>query len=271
MDRMVTILGWRRTARALFLVAGAAALAGCDIAFTDLRAQSKDEWSRSYDLAAGGTVEVHNVNGSIEVESSGDGKLHVWAERVAKAPHEAAAKELLQKIEIVDQVTANRIRIETRGPRGLFGTAQTYVSYRVAVPEGASVKVTNTNGRITVRDVTGAVEARTTNGGVAGHGLKGRIDASTTNGGIDIAADAVAAEGITLETTNGGVSLAIPSSTKADISASVTNGGIDSGGLAIERLAESSRRRLEGRLNGGGAKIRLETTNGGIRITQGRS
>ena len=50
-----------------------------------------------------------------------------------------------------------------------------------------------------------------------------------------------------------------------DSSASVTNGGINVEGLSIE-TTESSRRRLEGRLNGGGAPIRLEGTNGGIHI-----
>ena len=51
----------------------------------------------------------------------------------------------------------------------------------------------------------------------------------------------------------------------ATISASVTNGGISADGLSIE-TTESSRRRLEGRLNGGGPQVRLEGTNGGIRI-----
>ena len=49
------------------------------------------------------------------------------------------------------------------------------------------------------------------------------------------------------------------------ISASVTNGGIDTSGLELETL-ESSRRRLEARLNGGGPQVRIEGTNGGIRI-----
>ena len=56
-----------------------------------------------------------------------------------------------------------------------------------------------------------------------------------------------------------------PADAKASISASVTNGGIDTSGLAIE-TTQSSRRRLEGRLNGGGAPIQIEGTNGGIRI-----
>jgi DUF4097 and DUF4098 domain-containing protein YvlB len=78
--------------------------------------------------------------------------------------------------------------------------------------------------------------------------------------------DAVHADGIRLQTTNGGVSLTLPSTAKADIEAQVTNGGIDTGSLNIERVGESTRRKLEGRLNGGGPRVRLETTNGGVHV-----
>jgi DUF4097 and DUF4098 domain-containing protein YvlB len=260
-----------RFAATLALLVALAAASACELAFTDLRAQSQDEWSRTYELSAAGIVEVHNVNGAIDVEPSSDGKVHVRAERTAKAVSEAAAKELLQKVEIVEQATPDHLRLETRGPRGVLGGGHYSVRYWISLPAGASVKVTNTNGRITLADLSGAVEARTTNGGVAGRGLEGRIEASTTNGGIEMEIDAVDDDGIVLETTNGGVRVSLPASAKADISASVTNGGIDTGALPIERVGETSRRRLEGRLNGGGPRIRLETTNGGIQISEKRS
>jgi len=46
----------------------------------------------------------------------------------------------------------------------------------------------------------------------------------------------------------------------------VANGGIDADGLQLEKT-ESSRRNLEARLNGGGPSIRIQGTNGGIRIS----
>jgi DUF4097 and DUF4098 domain-containing protein YvlB len=110
------------------------------------------------------------------------------------------------------------------------------------------------------------VEARTTNGGVTARGLTGRVEASTTNGGVDVDVDRVHPDGIRLETTNGGVRLTLPQSARADVKAEVTNGGIDTGTLAIEKTGETTRRHLEGRLNGGGPRIDLETTNGGIKI-----
>jgi hypothetical protein len=242
--------------------------AGCELAFTDLSAQSKDEWTRTYALSADGRVEIVNVNGEIDVEPSTDGKVHVRAERTAKASTQEAAKELLTKIQIREDATAERVRLETQGPpRGILSGGHYSVRYWVNVPATASVRVENTNGRVRVTDLAGPVEASTTNGGVSGHGLKGRVEASTTNGGVEMDVDAVHAEGIRLETTNGGVSLTLPSSAKADIEAEVTNGGIDTGSLNIERAGESTRRKLDGRLNGGGPRVRLETTNGGVHIT----
>jgi hypothetical protein len=244
------------------------ASAGCELAFTDLSAQSKDEWTRTYSLAATGQVELTNANGEINVEPSSDGKVHVRAERTAKAATEEAARQLLAKINIREEASADRIRLETEGPSGGFLTGGHYsVRYWLNVPAGASVKVTNTNGRVSVNDLTGPVEARTTNGGVTARRLKGRVEASTTNGGVDVDVAEVHADGIRLETTNGGVRLTLPSSAKADVRAEVTNGGIDTGTLAIEKVGETSRRHLEVRLNGGGPRVSLETTNGGIKIT----
>ena len=244
------------------------ASAGCELAFTDLSAQSKDEWTRTYDLSASGQVELTNANGEINVEPSTDGKVHVRAERTAKAATEEAARQLLAKITISEEASADRLRLATEGPSGSFLTGGHYsVRYWLNVPAGASVKVTNTNGRVSVRDISGPVEARTTNGGVTARGLTGRVEASTTNGGVDVDVDRVHPDGIRLETTNGGVRLTLPQSARADVKAEVTNGGIDTGTLEIEKVGEATRRHLEGRLNGGGPRIDLETTNGGIKIS----
>ena len=41
---------------------------------------------------------------------------------------------------------------------------------------------------------------------------------------------------------------------------------IDTGGLTLE-TSENSRRRLEGKLNGGGPRVQLEGVNGGIKLS----
>jgi DUF4097 and DUF4098 domain-containing protein YvlB len=78
----------------------------------------------------------------------------------------------------------------------------------------------------------------------------------------------LANDGVRLETVNGGVQLQLPKTAKADISARCVNGGVHvDEQLTVESTGEKNRRRLEGRLNGGGSRIELATTNGGIHIT----
>ena len=63
---------------------------------------------------------------------------------------------------------------------------------------------------------------------------------------------------------NGGVHLAVPEGTQADVSARCTNGRVSVTDLALDVEGEQTRRRVAGRLNGGGARIDLQTTNGGV-------
>ena len=187
------------------------------------------------------------------------------AERIAKATTDEAAKDLLKQSEIVVEQSGDRLRLKSKYPKNLH-MASVEFRYPVKVPALVAVKVENTNGKITLASLTNAVDASTTNGGVSGTGLKGAVRASTTNGGVDIDVDAVHAGGIELSTTNGGVTLHLPESAKADLSASCVNGGISTDRLSLDNSAESSRRRVDGRLNGGGPRVRLETVNGGVRI-----
>jgi DUF4097 and DUF4098 domain-containing protein YvlB len=117
--------------------------------------------------------------------------------------------------------------------------------------------------------LTGDVRARATNGGIKGDGIVStNVDAAVTNGGVEIElANAPSTGSIELESVNGGVALRLPSDSKADVTARCVNGGISvDDGLGLQRVGEQTRRRVEGKLNGGGARVNLETTNGGVRL-----
>jgi DUF4097 and DUF4098 domain-containing protein YvlB len=108
--------------------------------------------------------------------------------------------------------------------------------------------------------------ATSTNGGIVGEEIGGRLEARTTNGTVRIALQQVAPAGVTLRTTNGRVDLSLPASAKADLSAECRNGAVTVEGLSLEPSGEQSRRAVRGQLNGGGAPIDIETTNGAVRI-----
>jgi hypothetical protein len=244
------------------------ASAGCDVITADLRHSERSEWRRTYELSATGRVEVSNVNGKIDVEPSTGQTVEVVAVKTARGATPELAKEALGRADITEDASRDLVRLTTKYTRSeswLHGQ-NVQVEYTLKVPANAEVKFTTVNGGVHVNGLGGRITAETTNGGVVARNVSGRIDASTTNGGVDVELARVAEGGATLGCTNGGIKIRLPPEAKATISASVTNGGIDTGGLTLD-TTESSRRRLEGRLNGGGPPIRLSGTNGGITIS----
>ena len=244
----------------------AVALAGCDVSLGHLSARATDEWTHTYPLTAGGEIRIINTNGRIDIEGVDGTTLEVRAERIAKGATDSAARELLPRIVIREDVKPDRVTLETERMSGIMIGAGFEVRYHVRAPKNALVNVTNTNGQVVVGGIAGKVVAQTTNGGVKGTALTGGVDARSTNGGVSIEMASVGPDRISLETTNGGVTLMLPENAKATVSASCTNGGISVGSLDNFEVSEKSRRHLEGRLNGGGTEIELQTTNGGIRL-----
>jgi len=242
------------------------ALAGCDVSLGNLSARATEEWTHTYPLAPGGEIRIVNTNGRIEVDGVDGSTLEVRAERNARGATDSAARELLPRIVIKEDVKPERVTLETERMNGIMIGAGFEVRYHVRAPRGAVVNVTNTNGQVALNALTGKVVAHTTNGAVKGTNLSGAVDGQTTNGSVSIDMASVGTERISLETTNGSVTLMLPEKAKATVSASVTNGGINVGSLDNFDVTEKARRHLEGKLNGGGTQVELHTTNGSIRL-----
>lgn len=253
----------------LALVAGAAPALAVEI---------EETLDKSYDLGSGGSIAVANVNGSVRIEAWDRNEVRVEAVKKVKAGSRSKAEEVMDAIDVVITRRGDHLEIDTRLPRGgdggfldwLVGNhANANVSYKVTVPRDTDVEVDTVNGKVRVAGVSGRVEASTTNGGIEMVDLRGSVSAGTTNGGIEVALSRVdAGRDMRFSTTNGGITLHLPRDVRASIDADTTNGGIDLDGIEAD-VHRRSRRSLEADLNGGGAEIRLTTTNGGIHISGG--
>jgi hypothetical protein len=261
---------WRKAlalrAQLVLAILASLVLTGCDLSLAHLTARATEEWTRSYPLTAGGEIRIGNTNGRVEVEGVEGTTVDVRAEKIARAATETGARELLPRIAIKEDVQPDRVSLETERMSGIMIGAAFEVRYHVRVPKSAIVNVTTTNGGIELTALGGKVVAHTTNGGVNAKELTGGIEARSTNGGVTIDFAQLGSERVSARATNGGVVIMLPESAKADLTASCTNGGIIVSPELTLAVTEQSRRRLEGRLNGGGTSIELQTTNGGVRI-----
>ena len=272
----------RKLSLPALLMAAALSGAACDIQAgenghfsVDLASgKATDTWSRTYTVQPGGRFELINVNGRITAEPTDGKEVMVEGRRTAKARSDDAAKEMLSKMEMREEVGGSTVRVEARPPQ-LRGWGH-HIEWTVKVPKGLIVDLRTTNGDVHLNGLSGEIHAKTTNGGVKGSNLViDSLEASVVNGRVDIELGAPldAADTVELNTVNGGVTFAMPSESKATILARAVNGGVRvSDELKVEREEESnereSRRRFSGTLNGGGARVNVSTTNGGVRISR---
>jgi hypothetical protein len=232
----------------------------------ELAGQASDEWVRSYELRPDGEIAVSATNGAIDLEGYDGKTVEVRAERSARAGTAEAARELVSKIVINEEVTPDRVAIRTEGISGLLIGVSYQVKYHVRAPHSVVARMRVTNGIVTAKRFSGQLIVTSTNGGIVGEELGGKLEARSTNGMVRISLRDVSPAGVSLRTTNGRVDLSLPASAKADLSAECRNGAVSVEGLTIEPSGEQSRRVVRGKLNGGGAPIDVETTNGAVRI-----
>jgi putative adhesin len=231
-----------------------------------LTGHASDEWTRSYALSRDGELQIVGGNGSVDIQGGTGTSVEVRAERVARASTDAAAREILPRIAIREDVSPDKIVLQTEGLSGIVIGVDVAVNYHVMMPSSARARVRAVNGDVTVADLDGQVVLSSTNGEVIGRNLRGGVDARSVNKGVTVSLGAFGRDPVDLRATNGSVDLTIPADVNATLEANHVNGSFDIKDLVFEPLGDQTLRRARGRLNAGGSPITITTVNGNIRV-----
>jgi hypothetical protein len=230
--------------------------------------RASDEWRRTYSLTRGGRLEIINVNGRIEAFPASGTQIEVVATREVRTRTEEEAKARLASAEMLEDVGPNHVKIEARSADqgGSFGSSgRVVINYRLSVPAGLATSLRTENGAVRLENIDGDITIASTNGPIVAHGLRGSVDASTVNGGIEIGLESIAGDS-TIVTVNGPATLTVSPAINAELEAAAINGGvIVQDGLPLT-TRDRTNRRVAGRLNDGGPRISVQTTNGGVRV-----
>ena len=230
---------------------------------------------RTFDVKPGASVKLNNVNGRITVTAWDQPRVKVVAVKKVEADRDEV-QQVMNELRVDLQPHNGGLTIDTKYPKrnegigGLFSWilgdhVEAQVTYELTVPRTMNVDVTNTNGGIRVRDVSGNHDLDTTNGKIIVERCAGSLEASTTNGSIEAELTKVnRGQPLRFETTNGRIEVELPPDLALDVDADTTNGSIHTDlPIATKRASRNS---LRGTINGGGTSLRMRTTNGGIEI-----
>jgi DUF4097 and DUF4098 domain-containing protein YvlB len=225
---------------------------------------SKD-FDRTYPLQPGGTFDLQNVNGPVEVQGWDRNEIEVHAVKTAKQ-----RESDLERVSIDVDAKPNSVTVATRYPQD--EGVEVAVEYTIHVPHGAHVEHLGTvNGTLRIAGVEIIEDVHTVNGNIEVYEGGGSIHAHTTNGNVHIELLHFRDKnGAFAETTNGSVIFAVPSDTQAELEARCMNGNFSSE-FPLSMETSEKPREIHGLLGKGGAPIRLHTVNGAIRLAILRS
>lgn len=227
-----------------------------------------EKFSKTYPLSASGTVDIANMNGSVQVEAWDKNEVSLEAEKFSREA------DGLKRIEIVVDSSNDRLVIKTKHHRNEDSpwwskdrwSNNGGVRYKLKVPAAlAAFRADVMNSNVTIDGVRGDVRIKSMNGRINATGLTGDAELGTMNGAITATfASIKSGQSIRLDTMNGSCQVNVPRDASASLRASSMNGSI-SCDLPIT-VEKSSRHTLRGLIGQGGASITLHSMNGGLSL-----
>ena len=274
----------------------AALSSGCDV---DARPPVEGAFDRT--LAVNGPVDldIRSGSGSVQIDTGAVDAVHVVARIRASMWFTSDPEDRVRRIEAAPPIeqSGNTIRIGQVRDNDLYRNIS--ISYEVTVPENTRVRSRVGSGRQTISHLRGPVDVSTGSGSVRVGQVTGDVQAATGSGSIDIedaggrleartGSGTIAIAGVRsmvrartgsggiriegqpldawdLQTGSGGINMRVVGETPFDLDARSGSGGIEST-QPVNGVGTTSRRRLQGRVRGGGAPVQLVTGSGGIRI-----
>ncbi len=221
-------------------------------------------FQQTYPLSAGGSVELRNVNGSVQVSGWERDEVEVYALKSSR--HDPGE---LKRVSIEVEAGKDSVGIQTRYPHD--DGVEVYVEYHLRVPHRVQLNHLSTvNGAVRIFGVDAVGVLRSINGDIEVYDSAGRLSARTTNGNVRMELHQLDANGETsIETVNGSVLLSLPAGSGAELEVRSMNGDFRSE-HPVTVHSTLGAREFRGRMGPGGSPLRIRTVNGGIRVAIAR-
>jgi hypothetical protein len=223
----------------------------------------RDEFRQSYKLAAGARVEVRNINGPLEIQTTDGDSAEVYLIRSART------KADLEYYKVIVENEGSTFRVYTEQPPDEFRN-NVNVRHRAVlkVPRPSELDVRNINGQARIGEIDGPVHLGNINGSLEIGHLAGFAELSNINGSIAMTLERLGDRGIKMRNINGGVSFRFLDQPNADLDLDMFNGSVNST-LPNTSVQKKTRSSFRGQIGSGGVPITGSHVNGVISVRGG--
>ena len=245
---------------------------------------------RAFTVAPGSVVKVAVSGAAIRTSVGPAGTAHIVLTEKFRADTEAEADTLLERYEITCTQQGDEVKlgVKQKSDFGFDWGRRSKVEFHpvITVPADVRLDLATSGGSIGVSgEMTAAVRADTSGGSIkvdGGNDLNldtsggsihvgqalGKLRADTSGGGITVDYVGAGATDVNLDTSGGSIRVVVDTAAKFDIEADTSGGSVNVDGFAAAFEVEHKERdNVSGRLNGGGGRLRADTSGGSIRIS----
>jgi len=224
-------------------------------------------------VAAGRTIEIKGVNGSIQATGSSGDQVEVVATRRGRRSDPESVQ--IKTFEHEGGITVCALHPSTDparpneclpGNKGRMNSRNNDVNveFVVKVPVGVRLAARTVNGAVDASGLSADADVETVNGSVKVQ-TSGVARAQTVNGSVQASMGrADWSSDLEIKTVNGSIRVTLPPLASTTVDAETVNGSIVSDFSVSHGTV--TRRRLKGTIGGGGRGMSLETVNGSIWI-----
>jgi DUF4097 and DUF4098 domain-containing protein YvlB len=261
---------------------------------SDYREQEQETIRKSFTLSGGGqkSLEIDNVNGSIEVVGGASDQVQLVVNKTIRAESKKKIEEARQKVTLDITQEGDALKFYVNGPFRCqctdcvsFHGDEGYsvkMDFQLQIPRNIEIKLKTVNGgHVRVQNVKGNFLVRNVNGGIEMQDVAGSGTARTVNGGVRVTFRENPKENSSFVSVNGSIELRFQRNMSGDFRFKTFNGGVYSDfpvtALPAHAMQEDRRdgkviyradRFTAARIGIGGPEIKVENLNGDIRILE---
>ena len=281
-------------------VPGTMALVALCVGATVASAQNQrndDSFAWNGRIAAGNTVRIHNLAGTINVERSGSGQVEVTGRKTYRRGDPADVRfevvpdggdVTICAIWYEGSCTDNGVKSENRRDDNGNRNNDVSVTFTVKLPAGvkleasgvssdvnvtgatAGISASSVSGDVTLNDVSGDIKVNSVSGDVKVAGAStGSIHANSVSGDVEIAVDQLSGTGdFDFSTVSGDVDITFPANLDATVRMSTVSGDLKSD-FPMTTQGDRDRHDIEARIGAGGRVLKFHSVSGNVTLRRG--
>jgi Putative adhesin len=243
-------------------------------------ASSPEDWSKTFAITGRPDLRIETSDADIHVDT--------WDQKTIEVRVSSRKWGIGQGgLQVTDHQNGDSVEINVRFPHGvhILSVGDRRVVIEVHMPREGKARLHTGDGEVHVNGLKGDMDVETGDGHAAFEGVDGSLRAHTGDGRIHasgrfdvlkletgdgrIEAEALAGStigtGWELRTGDGSVRLSLPETFAADMDLHTSDGHITLD-MPVTVQGRYDTNRIEGKMNGGGGPLRIETGDGSIRI-----